>query len=438
MAQITIGSRIRRSPFHAAAAAAGATHYTIYNRMYMPTSYGDPLGEYERLMTGVSIWDVGAERQVEIEGPDARAFADYVSCRDLSTLKVGRGRYTPMANYDGILINDPIAMPIREDLWWLSIADSDVALFCQGVAGAKGFDVTVREPDVSPLAIQGPKAEDLVRDLLGDIVDEIGFFQFREVELQGIPMVVMRSGWSRQGGFELFLTDGSRGQELWDLAFAAGAAYGVAPGTPHQMERIENGLLSYRSDTDDDTDVEIDDGTDDDTDDTDDSSDTKEANDGGSTGVMMMRKAGPGDRRCKPTGGWGALGKDVDEETCKARCLDTEDCAAIVYEVRERKCSKFAACAELGRNAGRAYAVYEKRALSLLAQDYSERVVWSPSMRKNPGLPAEGADQPSGPLSEEGAAAKAEPSRHDPARSFLQRAVSLLQLGFRRAELGEL
>jgi len=254
MAQITIGSRIKKSPFHAAAAAAGATHYTIYNRMYMPTSYGDTLGEYERLMTGVSIWDVGAERQVEIEGPDARAFADYVSCRNLSTLKVGRGRYTPMANYDGILINDPIAMPIREDLWWLSIADSDVALFCQGVAGAKGFDVTVREPDVSPLAIQGPKAEDLVRDLLGDIVDEIGFFQFREVELQGIPMVVMRSGWSRQGGFELFLTDGSRGQELWDLAFATGEAYGVAPGTPHQMERIENGLLSYRSDTDDDTD----------------------------------------------------------------------------------------------------------------------------------------------------------------------------------------
>ena len=254
MAQITIGSRIKKSPFHAAAAAAGATHYTIYNRMYMPTSYGDALDEYKRLMTGVSIWDVGAERQVEIEGPDARAFADYVSCRDLSTLKVGRGRYTPMANYDGILINDPIAMPIREDLWWLSIADSDVALFCQGVAGAKGFDVTVREPDVSPLAIQGPKAEDLVRDLLGDIVDEIGFFQFREVELQGIPMVVMRSGWSRQGGFELFLTDGSRGQELWDLAFTTGEAYGVAPGTPHQMERIENGLLSYRSDTDDDTD----------------------------------------------------------------------------------------------------------------------------------------------------------------------------------------
>ena len=254
MAQITIGSRIAKSPFYAGTVAKGATHYTIYNRMYMPTSYGDPLAEYDRLMTGVSIWDVGAERQVEITGPEARAFTDYVSCRDLSSLKVGRGRYTPMCNYDGVLINDPIAMAVDEDRWWLSIADSDVVLHCQAVAGAKGFDVTVREPDVSPLAIQGPQAQDLCRDLFGPVVDEIGFFQFRSVELDGIPIVLMRSGWSRQGGFELFLTDGARGEELWDRAFAAGEPYGATPGTPHQMERIENGLLSYRSDTDDDTD----------------------------------------------------------------------------------------------------------------------------------------------------------------------------------------
>ena len=254
MAEITIGSRIAKSPFYDASVAAGATHYTIYNRMYMPTSYGDALAEYERLKTGVSIWDVGAERQVEIAGPDARAFADYVSCRSLANLKVGRGRYTPMCDYDGVLINDPIAMALDEDRWWLSIADSDVVLHCHAIAGAKGFDVTVREPDVSPMAIQGPKAHDLCRDLFGDIVDEIGFFHFRAVELDGIPLVLMRSGWSRQGGFELFLTDGRRGRDLWDLAFAAGQKYGVGPGSPHQMERLENGLLSYRSDTDADTD----------------------------------------------------------------------------------------------------------------------------------------------------------------------------------------
>jgi glycine cleavage system aminomethyltransferase T len=255
MAEITIGSRVRKSPFFNAARDAGATHYTIYNRMYMPTSFGDPIGEYERVMTGVSIWDVGAERQVEISGPDARTLTDLLCARSLANLKPGRARYAPMCNHDGILINDPIALCLADDRWWLSIADSDVLLHCQAVAGAGGYDVRVVEPDVSPLAIQGPKAEAVCRDLFGDsVMDELGFFHHRPISLDGIPMVICRSGWSRQGGVELFLTDGSRGQELWDRVMAAGEPYGIAPGTPHQMERIENGLLSYRSDTDDDTD----------------------------------------------------------------------------------------------------------------------------------------------------------------------------------------
>lgn len=255
MAELSIGSRIRKSPYYAATIAAGVTHFTIYNRMYMPTSYGDPLGEYQRLMTGVSMWDVGAERQVEIVGPDARAFTDRISARDVSGLEPGRARYAPICNHDGILINDPIALCLRDDRWWLSIADGDLLQHCQAIAGSEGFDVEVFEPDVSPLAIQGPAAADLARDLFGDgLVDELGFFHHRAVELDGIPIVVCRSGWSRQGGYELFLTDGSKGQDLWDRVAAAGEPYGIAPGTPHHMERIENGLLSYRSDTDDDTD----------------------------------------------------------------------------------------------------------------------------------------------------------------------------------------
>jgi len=255
MATLTVGSRIRKSPFYDATVAAGATHFTIYNRMYMPTSYGDPLGEYDRLMTGVSLWDVGAERQVEITGPDARALTDYLSARSLATLKPGRARYAPMCAYDGVLINDPIALCLADDHWWLSIADSDVLLHCQAVAGAGRFDASVSEPDVSPLAIQGPLAESLCRDLFGtELMEGLGFFHHRAIDLDGIPMVICRSGWSRQGGVELFLTDGRCGQELWDRIMAAGQPYGIAPGTPHQMERIENGLLSYRSDTDDATD----------------------------------------------------------------------------------------------------------------------------------------------------------------------------------------
>jgi aminomethyltransferase len=255
MPEITIGSRIKKSPFFAATIAAGATHFTIYNRMYMPTSYGDPLGEYHRLKAGVSMWDVGAERQVEIIGPDARAFCDRVSARNVSNLKPGRARYAPICNHNGILINDPIVLCLAEDRWWLSIADGDLLQHCQAIAGSEGFDVEAFEPDVSPLAVQGPKAADLARDLFGDeLVENLGFFHHCEVELDGIPMVICKSGWSRQGGYELFLTDGSRGQALWDLVAEVGEKYGIAPGTPHHMERIENGLLSYGSDTDDDTD----------------------------------------------------------------------------------------------------------------------------------------------------------------------------------------
>lgn len=255
MPSLSIGPRVRKSPFHDATVAAGATQFTIYNRMYLPTSYGDPLGEYDRVMTGVSVWDVGAERQVEITGPDARALTDYLSARSLANLKPGRARYAPMCSHNGVLINDPIALCLADDHWWLSIADSDVLLHCQAVAGAGGFEATVTEPDVSPLAIQGPLAESLCRDLFGaEVMDALGFFHHRPVDLDGIPMVICRSGWSRQGGVELFLTDGRFGLELWDRVMAAGQPYGVAPGTPHQMERVENGLLSYRSDTDDDTD----------------------------------------------------------------------------------------------------------------------------------------------------------------------------------------
>jgi glycine cleavage system aminomethyltransferase T len=255
MAQIVFGSRVRKSPFFDATITGGVTAFSIYNHMFMPVSYGDPIGEYERVKTGVSMWDVGAERQVEIVGPDATTVAQLVSARRLTDLTVGRARYAPMCGYDGCLINDPIALRLDENRWWLSIADSDMVHWVKGIAGAGGYEAQVFEPDVSPLAIQGPKADDVARTLFDDeLVDSLGFFHHRAVELNGIPLVICRSGWSRQGGVELFLTDSTHGQALWDLVMQAGAPYGIAPGTPHQMERIENGLLSYASDTDPDTD----------------------------------------------------------------------------------------------------------------------------------------------------------------------------------------
>ncbi|MEM7206892.1 MAG: glycine cleavage T C-terminal barrel domain-containing protein [Pseudomonadota bacterium] len=250
MVQLSFGARVRKSPFFDSTIKHGVTHFSVYNRMYMATSYGDPKAEYQRLTEGVSLWDVSCERQVEISGPDAAALTQYLCPRDLSTCKIGQGYYVPMCDHDGRIINDPVLLKLAADRFWLSLADSDILLWARAVCAERGFDATVCEPDVSPLAVQGPKAEDVVADVCGDWVRDLKYFWFRETEIDGIPVVVARSGWSKQGGFELYLTDGSRGNELWEIMWKAGEPYGIGPGTPNSTERVESALLSFGTDND--------------------------------------------------------------------------------------------------------------------------------------------------------------------------------------------
>lgn len=245
---IHIGPNIRKSPYFDATVADGVRSFSVYNHMYIPGNFGDPEGEYDRLLNGVAMWDVGAERQVEIWGKDAAALVDRLCSRDLSKMKVGQGRYVAICNHQGQLINDPVLLKLDEQRYWLSIADSDIQLWASAVAQAEGYDVLVHEPDVSPLAIQGPLAVDLAADLFGQWVRDLKYFWFKETELFGIPLVLCRSGWSKQGGFELFLTDGSRGRELWETIREAGQAYRIGPGAPNDAERVESGLISYGAD----------------------------------------------------------------------------------------------------------------------------------------------------------------------------------------------
>jgi len=245
---LALGARNRKSPFYDATVAAGVTHFSTYNHMMMPVSYGDLQAEYQRLLDGVAMWDVACERQVQIEGPDAERLVRYLTPRDLKDLPIGRGKYVPLCDHDGRLYNDPVLLRVAEDRFWLSIADSDVLLFVRAVAGEGGFDVRVTEPDVSPLAIQGPKAVPLVADLFGEWTKELKYFWFAETDLDGIPLVLARSGWSKQGGFELYLMDGARGTELWNKVAEAGRTYGIGPGAPNGVERIESGLLSFGTD----------------------------------------------------------------------------------------------------------------------------------------------------------------------------------------------
>lgn len=245
---IALGPRIRQSPYFEETVAAGATTFTVYNHMYMPVSYGDPEGEYWRLVEGVSMWDVAAQRQIEISGPDARTLIDLLAARSVADAPVGRARYTPICDHEGRLLNDPVVLRTGEHRWWVSIADNDMGPLWRGIAGERGLDVAVDEVDVAPLAVQGPKAEAVAVDLLGEWVGDLAFFGYRPHLLDEIPLWVGRGGWSKQGGFELYLCDSRFGPELWKRVALAGRRHGIGPGAPNPVERLESGLLSFRTD----------------------------------------------------------------------------------------------------------------------------------------------------------------------------------------------
>ena len=250
MFAITPSARLRPSPYFDATLAEGVKAFTTYNHMLMPTSYGDPEGECWRLINGVSQWDVAVERQVQLRGPDAGRLAQILAPRDLSRCKEGQGKYVPLCNHQGVLINDPILLKLEEDLYWLSIADSNIWFWASAIAAERGLKVEISEPDVSPMAVQGPKAEDVIAHLCGDWVRGLKYFWFRETQIDGIPVIVARSGWSKQGGFELYLRDGTQGNRLWALVREAGRAWDIGPGNPNLCERVESGLISYGGDTD--------------------------------------------------------------------------------------------------------------------------------------------------------------------------------------------
>jgi glycine cleavage system aminomethyltransferase T len=251
--EISPTTRLRRSPFFEATVAEGVTGFYPYNSMLMPTGYGDPEAEYWRLINGVSMWDVAVERQVELAGPDAGVLAQILCPRDLTNCKIGQGKYVALCNHDGVIINDPILLKLDDTRYWLSIADNNIVLFARAIAAERGLNVRVFEPDVSPLAVQGPMAEKVIASIFGDWIRDLKYFWFGETEIDEIPVQIARSGWSKQGGFEIYLMDGTKASQLWNIVREAGKPWGIGPGNPNMCERIESALISYGSDTDDQT-----------------------------------------------------------------------------------------------------------------------------------------------------------------------------------------
>lgn len=245
---IGIGPNLRKSAYFDATVRDGVRSFSVYNHMLIPGHFGAPDAEYDRLLHGVAMWDVAAQRQVQLHGPDAGKLAQYLTPRNLSKTKIGQGRYVPLCDHDGWLINDPVLLKLDQDKYWLSVADSDILLWAAAIGRERGWDVEVSEPDVSPLAVQGPLAVDVVAKLFGEHIRDFKYFGFMQTALDGIPLVLARSGWSKQGGFELYLQDSQYGAALWDKVKAAGAAFGIGPGAPNDAERLESGLISYGAD----------------------------------------------------------------------------------------------------------------------------------------------------------------------------------------------
>ena len=248
MTAISPSRRLRRTVFSAGVEQAGVKSYTVYNHMLLPTVFSSVVEDYHHLKHHVQLWDVSCERQISITGPDARRLMTLLSPRDLSRMADDQCFYIPVICRQGGMLNDPVAVKLADDHYWVSIADSDFLQYVLGVADALQLQVEIEEPDVSPLGVQGPKADALLEKLFGPAIRDIRFFRYRKLAFEGHEMIIARSGFSKQGGFEIYVEGSEYAMPLWEALMQAGEALEVRAGCPNLIERIEGGLLSYGND----------------------------------------------------------------------------------------------------------------------------------------------------------------------------------------------
>ena len=248
--EFSFGTQVRKSPYFDATVRWGAKGFSVYNHMYIPRDFGDPVQNFWNLVNDAILCDVAVERQVEITGPDAAQFVQLLTPRNLSECAVGQCKYVLITDENGGVLNDPVLLRLAENHFWLSLADSDILMWAKGVAVNSGLDVNLGEPDVSPLQLQGPRSGDIAKAIFGERIDGLKYYWLEEFELNGIPLIISRTGWSSELGYEIYLRDGSRGNELWDHIMEVGKPIGLVPGHTSTIRRIEGGMLSYQADMD--------------------------------------------------------------------------------------------------------------------------------------------------------------------------------------------
>tara|TARA_B110000238_G_scaffold67708_2_gene74286 strand:- start:37858 stop:39000 length:1143 start_codon:yes stop_codon:yes gene_type:complete len=244
------GTQIRKSPYFDATVRWGAKEFSVYNHMYIPRDFGNPEENFWNLVNDAILCDVSVERQVEISGPDAAKFVQILTPRDLSKLAIGQCKYIIITNDEGGILNDPVLLRLEENRFWISLADSDILLWAQGLAVNSGLNIKIHEPDVSPLQLQGPKSGEIMKKLFGNSIIDLRYYWLLNLELDGIQLIVSRTGWSSELGYEIYLQDESRGDELWEKIMIAGQEYNLKAGHTSSIRRIEGGMLSYHADMD--------------------------------------------------------------------------------------------------------------------------------------------------------------------------------------------
>jgi glycine cleavage system aminomethyltransferase T len=250
MSLVQRGARLRRSPYFEATQRHGPKGFTVYNHTLFPICYDDLEAEYWHLLEHVTLWDVAVERNLEVSGPDGFRFAQLLTGRDLSRCAPGQGRYVLITSPDGGVLNDPVMLRLDENTFWFALADSDVLLYAMGLAACSGMDVTLCEPEAYPVQVQGPRAKDVIRDVFGERMLDLRYYGFTRADVRGIPVIVTRTGWTGEVGYEIYLLDGDKGTELWDLLMEVGQPYEIRPTGPSDIRRIEAGILNWGADMD--------------------------------------------------------------------------------------------------------------------------------------------------------------------------------------------
>ena len=247
---ITKSRRLRETPFSSRIEKQGVKAYTVYNHMLLPTIFSTSEDEYNHLKKHVQVWDVSVQREIEISGKDASELVQLMTCRDLSKSTIGTCYYAPLVDIEGKIVNDPLIYKLENDKWRICIADSDVLLFAKGILSAKGLNAKIFETNIDTLAVQGPKSFILMEKVFGSKIKDLKFFKFDFFNFQNNKFLISRSGYSKQGGYEIHIEDVKAGQKLYDYLFQIGKDFDLKPGCPNHIERIEGGLLSYGNDMD--------------------------------------------------------------------------------------------------------------------------------------------------------------------------------------------